>query len=502
VSPKKRDARASREQESDDASEDASSSAKRPAMQSARLATRENEAYVDIGASSDGREFLLAERPRLVRATLYLSLLLLAAGIAWASLGTVDVVVSAPGIVRPQGDTVQIQAPVGGVVTEVLVREGSSVAADEVILRFDPKPLRLERDRVVAAIDAKRREKANAEDARQRLAASFAKEKETRETETEQARIQVELEKTRRDNAVRQAKARLEIAEAHVRATRIGIAEQEKNVAAVQARVKAEVLTQVDLEREQHQLERLRAELDPNLKEVESAQVACEADETQVKLSEGNLAQRKKLADEMPAAFAIKDGAAEARISQIEGEKLALEAELKGVDLKIQNVELRAPFGGLVTRLAVTHAGRVVPEGSTIAELSPRGHELVLEAYVKDSDIGTLKQGIAAQKEKLPVKLRFAAFKYEEYGALEGEVIELAPDSVRQPADSAGGISPDAPVYKVTISMKKLDLVNNRGKSGRIELGMAAQADIVVDERPLIYLVLNELQQFFDLRKR
>lgn len=493
MSEKKRDARASRGESSDEAS----------GIQSARLATQANAAYVDIGETSDGREFLLAERPRLVRATLYLSLLLMGVGIAWASVGTIDVVVSAQGIVRPQGDTVQIQSPVGGVVTEVLVREGSSVAASDVILRYDPKPLRLERDRIVAAIDAKRREKANAEDARVRLAASYAKERETRETETEQARIQVELEKTRRNSAVRQAKARLEIAEARVRATRIGIAEQEKNVAAVTARVKGGVLTQVDQEREEHQLERLRADLEPNLKEVEAAQVLCEPDETQVKLAEGNLAQRRKLENEMPTAFAIKDGAAEARISQLEGEKLALEqADLKSVDLKLENIELRAPFGGLVTRLAVTHAGRVVPEGSTVAEISRRGAELVLEALVKNNDRGTLEQAMQGRKEKLPVKLRFSAFPYQEYGALEGEVVEVAPDAVRAPADAPGGNSPDGPVYKVTISLKKVDLVNNRGKSGRIELGMVAQADIVVDEKPLIYLVINELKEFLDFRKR
>ena len=99
-------------------------------------------------------------------------------------------------------------------------------------------------------------------------------------------------------------------------------------------------------------------------------------------------------------------------------------------------------------------------------------------------------------------KLRFAAFPYQEYGALEGEVIEVAPDSMKMPADAPASTSTDGPVYKVTVSLSKLQLENNRHQVGIVQLGMAAQADIVVKESPLIFLVLNEIKEFFDFRKQ
>src|SRR5205823_10199066 len=111
---------------------------------------------------------------------------------------------------------------------------------------------------------------------------------------------------------------------------------------------------------------------------------------------------------------------------QHEAHLVSLQKELDAVDLRIRSIEVRATVSGLVTRLAVTHAGRVVPEGSTIAEISPSGHDLVLEAYVRNDDRGSIH-------EKQGAKLRFAAFPYQDYGAVEGEVLEVAPDATRAP---------------------------------------------------------------------
>jgi hypothetical protein len=55
-------------------------------------------------------------------------------------------------------------------------------------------------------------------------------------------------------------------------------------------------------------------------------------------------------------------------------------------------------------------------------------------------------------------------------------------------------------VYRAVIALSTRELSSHHGKVGRIEFGMAARADVVVDSRPLIFLVVNELKQFFDLK--
>ncbi len=473
---------------------------KRPSMitsagTSQRLQSRDDYGLVEISGASDAREFLLAERPRLVRATLWLSLLLLAALIGWACVGTVDVTVQAPGIVRPRGNVLQVQSPVSGVVTEVLVREGSTVGERDVILRFDPKPLRAERAVIEEKINAKRAERQDCEETRKRLAHSFEADRQALQVEIGGAEKQIELEKVNRDYQVRVAEAKLATVEADLATLESKIQLQAETVATVRRQFQGGAKTKDQLDQEERGLRGLEADVEPKRRDVAVAKIGCEPNNTQVKIAENQLeTTRSRLAKEQ-AAYEIKDGEAAARINQVDGEIRALGKELNLVDNKLLQLDLRAPVAGLVTRLNVTHAGRVVPEGSTVAEISPSGRDLVLEAYVRNEDRGDIKAGRRAL-------VRFAAFPYQEYGALDGEVVEVAPDVAKMPADAPVGASPDGAYYKVTVSMPRLELQGNRGKTGRVELGMAAQADIVVKESPLIFIFLDEVKSLFDTRKQ
>jgi hemolysin D len=60
-----------------------------------------------------------------------------AAGLAWLALAKTDEVVVAPGKLQPIGDVKTVQMPVGGVLQEMLVKEGERVSAGQVLLRLD-----------------------------------------------------------------------------------------------------------------------------------------------------------------------------------------------------------------------------------------------------------------------------------------------------------------------------------------------------------------------------
>jgi HlyD family secretion protein len=447
----------------------------------------------ELADGSEAREFLLAERPRLVRSTLYLSLCFLAGTVVWSCFYRVDVVVSAPGIVRPLGRIVELQAPVSGLVTDVPAREGTQVKAGEVLLRFDPKPLELERERARGALEAKRAEQVDVVENRRRLLRSHDMERSSRETEIQQAGLQVELEQRRRELAVKQAKARYEVALARIESVKTRIAEQTGRLAEVEKLVRADLKAQIDADQERHALVNLRSELDPEEKAASEARLLCEQDETQIRIAENQLALKKKSLEELDATYALREGEGASALVALEGQIKNLEHELELVELRLARTELRAPVDGTVTRVVVLHAGRVVPEGATVAEISPAGREVVLEAYVRNSDRGKVKTGAHA-------KLRFAAFPHQDYGLLEGEVVKIAQDSDRPPVEAA--LTADGPSYNVTVSLAHDSLVDHRGRTGRIELGMVAQAEIVVDSCPLIFLLVSEVGGFFDTRPR
>ena len=66
--------------------------------------------------------------------------------LAWASLGKVDIIASAPGKIIPSGRTKVIQPFETGVVRAIHVRDGQSVTAGEILIELDPTMNEAERN--------------------------------------------------------------------------------------------------------------------------------------------------------------------------------------------------------------------------------------------------------------------------------------------------------------------------------------------------------------------
>src|SRR5215468_12061420 len=82
------------------------------------------------------------------RAIVYTVVAVFAAALAWASVGTVDIVAIAPGKIIPSGRTKTIQPFETGVVRAIHVRDGQSVSAGEVLIELDPTMNEAERNRL------------------------------------------------------------------------------------------------------------------------------------------------------------------------------------------------------------------------------------------------------------------------------------------------------------------------------------------------------------------
>ena len=78
-----------------------------------------------------------------------------AAGLAWLALAKTDEVVVAPGKLQPIGDVKTVQMPVGGVLQDMLVKEGERVSAGQVLLRLDNEATLDRRKSLQESIQAK-----------------------------------------------------------------------------------------------------------------------------------------------------------------------------------------------------------------------------------------------------------------------------------------------------------------------------------------------------------
>jgi len=83
------------------------------------------------------QQVAIKQSPAMVRMVVWVLMGTTAFGVAWLALAKTEEVVTAPGKLEPIGDVKTVQMPQGGVLKQMLVKEGQRVSKGEVLLRLD-----------------------------------------------------------------------------------------------------------------------------------------------------------------------------------------------------------------------------------------------------------------------------------------------------------------------------------------------------------------------------
>jgi multidrug efflux pump subunit AcrA (membrane-fusion protein) len=156
-----------------------------------------------------------------------------------------------------------------------------------------------------------------------------------------------------------------------------------------------------------------------------------------------------------------------------------LQSEIAAAELSLQHTTITAPVSGLVTTLDVRSAGVVLQAGQTVATIAPTGARLLAEARVPNKDIAFIEKG-------LPAKLKFDAFPFQDYGTVEGTVVEVSPDA--QLDKDLGSF------YKVTIAPKQTSIAA-KGRNIPLRPGLALTAEIVTERKSILNLILEPFRK-------
>lgn len=139
----------------------------------------------------------------------------------------------------------------------------------------------------------------------------------------------------------------------------------------------------------------------------------------------------------------------------------------------LEEKRLFAPVDGKVNNIAVTTIGGVVRPGDTIMQLLPTSSDLVVEAKVWPVDIAYVKEGQTAS-------VKLDAYDYSIFGAMNGEVIYISPDTLMEKSPQG-----DKPYYRVQIRIAGAQ-VAAREDEIVIKPGMTASVDIKAMERTVL----------------
>jgi hemolysin D len=414
--------------------------------------------------------------------------------LAWAWVGTVDIIAVAPGKIVTNGRTKVIQPLESGVVKEIRVQDGQRVTAGEVLIELDSTvngadQARLQSDLLAAQLDVARLHAALS-DATDPDASFFPP------ASASPAMIATARQLLSSQTAERQAKlAALDREQAQKLAERDVSGSEIQKIQAVIPLLQEQVNMHKTLANEGYGLK---------LAYIQTLQALVEQQQ--------ELAVQKNRYREAEAAIeAITETRAQAAaeyrhqvlddLAKAEQKTAELAQELVKAKELTQLQRLVAPVNGTVQQLAVHTIGGVVTPAQPLLALAPLDNHLEIEATVSNQDIGFVRVG---QEVEIKVK----TFNFTRYGLLHGRVLSVSQDAIlgenrtnRRAGESDGTASEASsagtsePVFLARISLDRTKMqIDDRLVD--LSAGMAVTAEIKTGSRRIIDYLLSPLRRY------
>ncbi len=410
-------------------------------------------------------------------------LLLFTCLLGWAAFSKLDIVAVATGKLVPQTYLRIVQPFEQGIVKEILVREGETVRAGQVLLRMDP--LLTDADRRVVENDFKLKQLGlrridaemssstilrRSDDDPTLLAQVEAQHRARRQAYQDAVDSErASLSKARQDlKAALEVEAKLkqtvpiykETADGWSKLAREGFAGK----LMAQERVRQHIENEQDLKAQTENVASLRANIEQAGKRL--AQITSN--------------YRQQLQNErVEMALQVHK----------------LQQELGKHQHRSGLMELKAPQAGIIKDLATHTVGTVAAPGTILMTLVPGNEPLVAEVWVSNDDVGFVRQG-------QPVKLKLMTFQFQKYGMIEGKVRQVSADAsenqaaTQVPLEIGRNKSTLPLTYKTIVEMKGQELVA-QGVSYTLTPGMQVAGEIHLGTRTVLDYLLSPLTKAF-----
>ena len=161
------------------------------------------------------------------------------------------------------------------------------------------------------------------------------------------------------------------------------------------------------------------------------------------------------------------------------------ELEQRNADATAQNgFALVARSAGVITALQV-QIGTPVDAAKPLMAIIPEGGVLLGELYVPSRAAGFVAEGQT-------VRLLFDAFPYTRFGPGFGTVTGVS-TTVLRPDEVTASVKVQEPLYRIVVALRDTAMVAY-GKRLPLQSGMALSADILLEDRTFLDLLLDPLR--------
>ena len=431
--------------------------------------------------SADKLQTLAKSLNRQLWAGSILGLVLLGGLGSWAALASLQSAVIAPGTVVVQTAKKKVQHQDGGIVAEIGVKDGDKVAAGSILIRLDGKQLEAELgvlQKRMFELTARRWRLAGERDGVNELGNpddvsdlhKFVVDGTAMPILAVQRRL-FGMKRDVLDSRKKQLGQRIEQLGQEVEGLERVKSAHEKQLEILQV----EIADLADLRKKGlvqrprvNALEREEAKLigDIGKMQTEIARAKGKITETELQLLELGENHRTEALKELQSV--------EADLSQLAEHR-------RGLEDKLQRLDIRSPATGRVHEVAVHTVGGVIGAGEMLLYVVPDADDLVIDARVQLQQIDNVREG-------MPARSRFTAFNQRTTPELGAHVLWISPDQTTPEANQE-------PYFKVRLRLDKGEIDRLGGLE--IAAGMPAEVLITAQERTVAsYLMKPLFDQF------
>ncbi|PAY05916.1 hemolysin secretion protein D [Bradyrhizobium sp. UFLA03-84] len=412
----------------------------------------------DFAFANDIRSAALLRTPRTSRMLLWTSCALLATFVVWAHFAVLDEVKRGSGRVVPSRQMQVVQSLEGGIVGDILVREGDIVQQGQSLMRIDDTKFASEFGEIrerraamaarVARLDAEARGRSEItfpDDLDKIIPAAVA---------TETSVFKMRGQKVAQD---------------------IDVLNQQ--VTRLSGSLKL-------LEREQTLTRKLYDQ--KVVPEIEMLRLDRQATEMK-----GQLAEAQSKIANITASFRSQ---ADEDLAKSRADLAVLDENIKSAQDRVRRTDLKAPVHGIVNKLNISTIGAVVQPGANLMDIVPLDDTLLVEGRIRPQDIAFIRPDQDAV-------VKISAYDSSVYGSLKGKVERISADTIVD--DKAEKTERQETFYRVMVRTDKNHLGTEQHPLPIIP-GMVTTVEILTGEKSVLDYIVKPARLLRDeaLRER
>ncbi|MGL5793461.1 MAG: response regulator [Waterburya sp.] len=454
------------------------------------------------------------------RGILYFLAIFTAIALPWAMFSQVDETGTARGRLEPSGKTFLLDAPVDGTVAAINVKTGDLVEAGQSLVK-------LESDLVSAELQQLQTQLFGQENKlnqlnllkKQLLVTVNTQEQEAqaqkleKQAQVAQAQQQVHFYQTAYNSQqeeklaqVNQAKQDIVYAQTALNSAKNVLTKAQKEIERYRQAAKQGVISEVQVVEQENLVAEKQQAFDEAQSEFQQAQLRLAEQEngyakvvgqaeSDIAKAQLQLQEQEKGDRTLTHTGKLAILRSQEQLKNIESEIVTLTAEIAQNKSKIASTQyqlkqrvIKAPVKGIVFDLPIQKSGEVLQPGDTVAEIASENSPLVVIAQMSTAESGSLTKG-------MPVKLKFDAYPFQDYGIVTGKLNAISPTSKITETEQDTEQSQTANYnYNLEIKLDR-DCLPTATKCIALRPGDTVAAEVIVRQRRIIDFILDPFKK-------